>query len=246
VKKVPPISRLKEICQPQKVKVRLAERWYSPPLRKICIRITWFLAHVDFITPNSVTVFNIFLAILGGFVLLIPGLYGPLLYLFVVWTFVVLDGVDGELARFKKMQSPAGEYFDMVAHYTQYIGLYAPLGIKLFLATGEESFLVLSFSLIILIILANTVLFLKYAFINLTVKQDQADNSNTSWYYRIYRILINPPELSILIVVLLILLETNSMTMLYFWYAFFAFYILLYFATFIAGLLSAKKSINAV
>jgi len=105
---------------------------------------------------------------------------------------------------------------------------------------------VLSFSLIILIILANTVLFLKYAFINLTVKQDQADNSNTSWYYRIYRILINPPELSILIVVLLILLETNSMTMLYFWYAFFAFYILLYFATFIAGLLSAKKSINAV
>ena len=83
--------------------------------RKISIWITYFLRN-SAISPNQVTALWVLLGIAGSFLLMF-NIYGVSLFafflLFLSW---LLDNVDGELARYKKQYSIAGNFLDMNGH----------------------------------------------------------------------------------------------------------------------------------
>lgn len=95
--------------------------------RRISWRISYPLAHATRITPNQVTIANMFLGFACAWMLATPGywwrLAGALLFL----VSVTLDGVDGELARLRMTESEAGRRLDVftdnVVHVAVFIGL---------------------------------------------------------------------------------------------------------------------------
>ncbi|MGI6596210.1 MAG: CDP-alcohol phosphatidyltransferase family protein [bacterium] len=85
-------------------------------LRRLSFWLTPIVANWP-ITPNTVTVWSIIAGTAGAVCLMIPGLgnYVTGVTLVLVWYF--LDVIDGDLARFKRMQSLTGVYLDTLGHY---------------------------------------------------------------------------------------------------------------------------------
>jgi len=79
------------------------------------IYITWLLAHTP-IQPDHVTKFGLFLGLLGCFFVFQFETYYKLIGIFLLYMYLVLDRVDGELARFKKIYSLRGIYWDHIGH----------------------------------------------------------------------------------------------------------------------------------
>jgi phosphatidylglycerophosphate synthase len=78
--------------------------------------LSWLLAHTP-ITPNQVTIGWGLIQLISPF-LMLRGDYWSILTGLTIYQFAIfLDVVDGHLARFKKIQSFAGLYFDQIAHY---------------------------------------------------------------------------------------------------------------------------------
>ena len=67
------------------------------------------------VTPNNLTVLNLVLGVLGAALLISTGYWTALLGAALLWSGCVLDGCDGEVARFKLLASPAGARFDEMA-----------------------------------------------------------------------------------------------------------------------------------
>jgi phosphatidylglycerophosphate synthase len=70
------------------------------------------------VTPNQVTGAFIIIGLLIGPCYLIPGIAGPLAAARVSQFHGLVDCVDGELARWKKMFSPAGNLLDSLGHFS--------------------------------------------------------------------------------------------------------------------------------
>ncbi|GBE20393.1 MAG TPA: CDP-alcohol phosphatidyltransferase family protein [Candidatus Pacearchaeota archaeon] len=110
---MPSVKEIQDVCgRPAKT-----EPWREKLARKITIRITWFLLKIrPSITPNQVTVVMLFLGIVSAF-LFMTGRYGYILLGVLVYHIhLLLDGCDGEIARYKKLYSEKGLYLDYIGH----------------------------------------------------------------------------------------------------------------------------------
>jgi phosphatidylglycerophosphate synthase len=66
----------------------------------------------------------------AGAALLIPGLAGAVLGALLIQLYLLLDCVDGELARYRKQTSITGVYLDRVGHYLSEAALLVGLGVR--------------------------------------------------------------------------------------------------------------------
>lgn len=109
------IKKLREICQ-NPVEYHNPRSLFENRLwRPFSIYITKLLLFTS-LKPNHVTFFMIFWAFLSGLLFSI-GTYWYMLAGAIVLAFLyILDAVDGEMARYKKMTSLEGVYLDLVAH----------------------------------------------------------------------------------------------------------------------------------
>ncbi len=85
-------------------------------MREISLRITRHLANTK-VTPNQLTYLMTLSGVLAAPALLVPGIWGAVLGVIAVQGYLLLDCVDGELARWKKQYSLAGVYLDRVGAY---------------------------------------------------------------------------------------------------------------------------------
>ncbi len=85
-------------------------------LRKLSFIITPIIARLP-ITPNMLTTCSIFIGIAGAIFLMLPGFEKYLAGVLLILTWYFLDAVDGDLARYKHMQSLKGVYIDTLGHY---------------------------------------------------------------------------------------------------------------------------------
>ena len=87
------------------------------------------------LSANSVTALMIFIGLLGVWSF---ALSGPLAYIGVagVQIYLLLDCVDGEVARFRGTQSAKGIYLDRWGHYVVETSMFAALGVRAF--NGDE------------------------------------------------------------------------------------------------------------
>ncbi|GAA0492115.1 CDP-alcohol phosphatidyltransferase family protein [Streptomyces olivaceiscleroticus] len=85
-------------------------------MREISLRIDRHLVNTR-VTPNQLTYLMTVFGVLAAPALLVPGLWGAVLGVVMVQMYLLLDCVDGEVARWKKQYSMSGVYLDRVAAY---------------------------------------------------------------------------------------------------------------------------------
>ncbi|GGV30495.1 transferase [Kitasatospora herbaricolor] len=128
----PSIEELRAVIHPEgMLQRRSAEHWAGRLyMRSISLRITRVLAPVTFITPNGLTYLMMLTGILAGAALVVPGLAGAVLGALLIQVYLLLDCVDGEVARWRRQTSLTGVYLDRVGHYMSEAALLTGLGLR--------------------------------------------------------------------------------------------------------------------
>ncbi|MGY3678485.1 phosphatidylglycerophosphate synthase [Streptomyces sp. TE33382] len=96
---------------------RSGEHWAGRLyMREVSLRVDRHLVNTR-VTPNQLTYVMTVAGALAAPALLVPGITGAVLGVLMVQLYLLLDCVDGEIARWKKQYSLAGVYLDRVAAY---------------------------------------------------------------------------------------------------------------------------------
>lgn len=98
-------------------------------MREISLRITRLLVTTK-ITPNQLTYVMTICGVLAAPALLVPGIWGAVLGVVAVQLYLLLDCVDGEVARWKKQFSLSGVYLDRVGAYLCDAAVLVGLGLR--------------------------------------------------------------------------------------------------------------------
>ena len=125
---VPDITTLRAICHTGKLS-KDGRLWYALS-RRVSIYITWILLHTR-VRPNQVTMATVACAFLGTCLLAAHPASVALWGAAALVAHHLLDKVDGDIARFRKIYSVAGVYLDDLGHSITYGGIFVGLGLHL-------------------------------------------------------------------------------------------------------------------
>ncbi|MEW1865959.1 CDP-alcohol phosphatidyltransferase family protein [Streptomyces sp. NBC_00669] len=114
----PSVAELRPVVHPAGVKDRRSgEHWAGRLyMREVSLRIDRHLVNTR-VTPNQLTYLMTVCGVLAAPALLVPGIAGAVLGVVAVQLYLLLDCVDGEIARWKKQYSLSGVYLDRVGAY---------------------------------------------------------------------------------------------------------------------------------
>jgi phosphatidylglycerophosphate synthase len=98
-------------------------------MREVSLRCTRVLVDSP-LSPNQYTYLMIAAGMAAGAALLVPGLTGGVLAALLIQLYLLLDCVDGELARWRQQTSTVGVYLDRVGHYLSEATLLVGFGIR--------------------------------------------------------------------------------------------------------------------
>jgi phosphatidylglycerophosphate synthase len=132
----PTIAELRAVTQPPAVRGRAnSEHWVADVyLRSLSPHLTRILLRTG-LSANAVTWIMIATGASAGLALLVPGLPGAVLALFLGQMQMLWDCCDGEVARWRRTFSPAGTFLDKIGHYTAESVIPICLGIR---AAGSD------------------------------------------------------------------------------------------------------------
>ncbi|MCX5401085.1 CDP-alcohol phosphatidyltransferase family protein [Streptomyces sp. NBC_00102] len=127
----PSVAELRPVVHPPGVKDRRSgEHWGGRLyMREISLRIDRHLVNTR-ITPNQLTYVMTIAGVLAAPALLVPGIPGAVLGVVMVQLYLLLDCVDGEVARWKKQFSLGGVYLDRVGAYLCDAAVLVGLGLR--------------------------------------------------------------------------------------------------------------------
>ncbi|MFD4861843.1 MULTISPECIES: CDP-alcohol phosphatidyltransferase family protein [Streptomyces] len=127
----PSVAELRPVVHPDGVKDRRSgEHWAGRMyMREISLHMDPYLVNTK-ITPNQLTYLMVVVGVIGGAALLIPGLTGAILAVVLFQIYLLLDCVDGEVARWRKQTSITGVYLDRIGHYLCEAALLVGFGIR--------------------------------------------------------------------------------------------------------------------
>jgi len=135
------ISQLKQITQSEK---RTVQSSRYTLLRDLSIYITWALLHTP-ITANQVTLLSIAVGLAGVALLALGSPLWGLAGCGLVWCYILLDKVDGEVARYRRSQSLRGILLDEIGHLLIKPLMFAALAAHVYFATGQVGALLLGY-----------------------------------------------------------------------------------------------------
>ncbi|MEU4209564.1 CDP-alcohol phosphatidyltransferase family protein [Streptomyces sp. NPDC026206] len=127
----PSVAELRPVVHPEGVKDRRSgEHWAGRLyMREISLRCDRYLVNTR-ITPNQLTYLMVVAGVLAGAALLVPGLAGALAGAVLIQIYLLLDCVDGEIARWRKQTSITGVYLDRIGHYLSEAALLVGFGVR--------------------------------------------------------------------------------------------------------------------
>ncbi|WP_240137134.1 CDP-alcohol phosphatidyltransferase family protein [Streptomyces sp. MUM 178J] len=127
----PSVAELRPVVHPEGVKDRRSgEHWAGRLyMREISLRVDPYLVNTR-ITPNQLTYLMVVVGVVGGAALLIPGLTGAILAAVLFQVYLLLDCVDGEVARWRGQTSITGVYLDRIGHYLCEAALLVGFGVR--------------------------------------------------------------------------------------------------------------------
>ncbi len=81
------------------------------------------------LSPNQVTLLSCGVGLLGALCFVLGGYWGPLVGACLLQGAVVLDCCDGEIARLKFLESPLGEWLDIVCDTAVHLAVFVGIGV---------------------------------------------------------------------------------------------------------------------
>jgi phosphatidylglycerophosphate synthase len=127
----PSVAELRAVAQPASIFARNSgEHWAGKLyMRKLSPYATLAVLRTR-LTPNAVTWLMMVVGIAAAAVLSLPGLAAAAGCLLLIQVQLLLDCVDGEMARWLDQRSPVGVYLDQLAHHLTETALPIALGIR--------------------------------------------------------------------------------------------------------------------
>ncbi|MCZ7434414.1 CDP-alcohol phosphatidyltransferase family protein [Streptomyces sp. WMMC1477] len=127
----PSVAELRPVVHPEGVKDRRSgEHWAGRLyMRELSLRCDRYLVNTR-ITPNQLTYLMVVAGVLAGAALLLPSLGGAILAALLIQLYLLLDCVDGEIARWRQQTSVTGVYLDRVGHYLAEAALLTGFGLR--------------------------------------------------------------------------------------------------------------------
>jgi phosphatidylglycerophosphate synthase len=127
----PSVAELRPVVHPAGVKDRRSgEHWAGRLyMREVSLRIDRHLVNTR-VTPNQLTYLMTVCGVLAAPALLVPGIWGAVLGVVAVQLYLLLDCVDGEIARWKKQYSLSGVYLDRVGAYLTDAAVLVGFGLR--------------------------------------------------------------------------------------------------------------------
>ncbi|SFC46317.1 CDP-alcohol phosphatidyltransferase family protein [Streptomyces aidingensis] len=127
----PSVAELRPVVHPQGIKDRRSgEHWAGRLyMREISLRWTRHLVNGR-LSPNQLTGLMVLAGMAAGAVLLLPGVPGALAAALLIQLYLLLDCVDGEVARWRGETSVTGVYLDRIGHYLAEAALLAGFGLR--------------------------------------------------------------------------------------------------------------------
>ncbi|MFE2967741.1 CDP-alcohol phosphatidyltransferase family protein [Streptomyces sp. NPDC059340] len=137
------LEELREVIHPAGKLESRAEHWAGRLyMRSLSLRVTRQMLGTR-VSPNQITTVMVFAGVLSGVALVVPGLGGAVLSVLFMQLYLLLDCVDGEVARWRRQFSPLGVYLDRLGAYLAdaavMVGMgirAAELGLNLYLVAG--------------------------------------------------------------------------------------------------------------
>jgi len=108
--------------------------------RKLSWRLSYLLAHTA-VTPNQVTLANTALGMCIAWMFAQPGYWTRLLAALLFVISITIDGVDGELARLKMAETPAGARLDALTDNLVHIAIFFGISIGCYRAVHSAAYL---------------------------------------------------------------------------------------------------------
>lgn len=127
----PSLAELRAVCQPASLMGRRsAEHWAGRLyMRDVSLRVTRYA--IDWpVTPNQLTVLMMVVGVVGAVVATVPALWSAIVALVAIQVYLLLDCVDGEVARWRQVTSIAGVFLDRLGHYVVEVSLLAAVGVR--------------------------------------------------------------------------------------------------------------------
>ncbi|MFI8997613.1 CDP-alcohol phosphatidyltransferase family protein [Streptomyces sp. NPDC053542] len=127
----PSVAELRPVVHPEGVKDRRSgEHWGGRLyMREISLRVDRHLVNTR-VTPNQLTYLMTVCGVLAAPALLVPGVWGAVLGVVAVQLYLLLDCVDGEIARWRKQYSLAGVWMDRVGAYLTDAAVLVGFGLR--------------------------------------------------------------------------------------------------------------------
>ncbi|WP_119728632.1 CDP-alcohol phosphatidyltransferase family protein [Thermomonospora amylolytica] len=127
------VADVRALGQPPGLKERRNEEHWAGRLymRSLSPYVSWALLRLG-LSPNQVTYLMIAAGVAAAAVLSLPGaaLWPALVAAVLVQVYLLLDCVDGEMARYLRRTSVTGVYLDRIGHYLVEVALLAALGVR--------------------------------------------------------------------------------------------------------------------
>lgn len=141
--------------------------------RKLSRPITRWLLRTP-LTPNQITVLSCVVGVSGALCFFPGGYWGPLFGALLLQFSVVLDCCDGEVARVKFMESPLGDWLDIVCDTVVTIAIFLGMGVAVWRDGASHHALVLAGILIV-------GGFLAFPLVTLAEKTEEAGERRGGW-----------------------------------------------------------------
>ncbi|MER5492687.1 CDP-alcohol phosphatidyltransferase family protein [Streptomyces sp. NPDC002490] len=127
----PSVAELRPVVHPAGVKDRRSgEHWAGRLyMREVSLRVDRYLVDTR-VTPNQLTYLMTVCGLLAAPALLVPGVPGAVLGVVMVQLYLLLDCVDGEIARWRQQFSLSGVYLDRVGAYLTDAAVLVGFGLR--------------------------------------------------------------------------------------------------------------------
>jgi phosphatidylglycerophosphate synthase len=128
---MPSLAELRAVAQPESLLARRGEEHWAGRLymRRASLHVTRLLVSTR-VTPNQITALMVPAGLLAAFALSFAGVWPAVVAVLLTHVQLLLDCIDGELARWRQAFSLRGIYLDQIAHYSTEAALPAGLGVR--------------------------------------------------------------------------------------------------------------------
>jgi len=124
------LDELRHVIHPPGKLDSRAEHWAGRMyMRALSLRVTRLMLRTR-MSPNQITTVMVVAGVLSGVALLVPGLLGAVLSVLFMQLYLLLDCVDGEVARWRRQFSPLGVYLDRLGAYLADAAVMVGMGLR--------------------------------------------------------------------------------------------------------------------